>query len=732
METVTDGLRDIVAIANQGHLDLLWSEIERYLRSLVPAERIQVLVHVGGQWRPWDFTTSNGDTETSSSTLPADSIKWQRVRVEDNFLFLPIQAAAVCAVATEPKAPSSLIPTLDLVAITLSSVVTTCEKQFAARRNLDDVQSMQRVATRILKSHNLAEIMQLITIEAQRILSADISGIMLREGDEVVMKQCVGNLSPTTAALRMKQGQGIAGQVFAGKQPCRVEDYLLSDSISRDFFSLAKDEKVRSAIAAPLMSHDEVIGVLEVWRRRPSTFTDLESLRLVVLANLVSIAIENARLYASSENALKETEKANLALNERYGIVRNLVTLNEELVNLLLGGYGLPAIAKCVAGHVDARILIADRDLHILAASDDQHQIPADVLAKRNSMRGENYKADEKPMLFSCRENAEMCLAQRIYVAKELVGFIIVLSPGPINDETNLVIAQVTLVVALHWLEQRSVSRARSETMDAVVWDLLQGADNIRHAAVERLREMKIDLPRPTRVWLLTFENIGKSFSAAPVGYAVHEEWRQVLREVCASSESDTVRQSVLGGRGGSFNLLVSSESADNVEKNASRLVRRLSERLPGLAIYVGASGPRDDPLDLPSALREANISADVAKQRGRTGVAVYERSGIVGLLYSVRHNSGVHNLVDSTFGRLMSENPKKRQQLVETLRVYFDLNCSQEAAAHRLGVHRKTIGYRLSRISELTGLDFSTHEDRLLADLVLYISSMREASAEY
>ena len=49
-------------------------------------------------------------------------------------------------------------------------------------------------------------------------------------------------------------------------------------------------------------------------------------------------------------------------------------------------------------------------------------------------------------------------------------------------------------------------------------------------------------------------------------------------------------------------------------------------------------------------------------------------------------------------------------------------LHLKQEAAAQRLGVHRKTISYRLEKVSELTGLDLSTHDDRLVADLSLYV----------
>jgi DNA-binding PucR family transcriptional regulator len=43
--------------------------------------------------------------------------------------------------------------------------------------------------------------------------------------------------------------------------------------------------------------------------------------------------------------------------------------------------------------------------------------------------------------------------------------------------------------------------------------------------------------------------------------------------------------------------------------------------------------------------------------------------------------------------------------------------------------VHRKTVAHRLGRISELTGLDLSTHDDRLVADLALYVYRLLHAT---
>ena len=47
-----------------------------------------------------------------------------------------------------------------------------------------------------------------------------------------------------------------------------------------------------------------------------------------------------------------------------------------------------------------------------------------------------------------------------------------------------------------------------------------------------------------------------------------------------------------------------------------------------------------------------------------------------------------------------------RRTDLVESLRAYLACNGHWDAAAHRLGIHRHTLRYRMKRVSELLGRD--------------------------
>lgn len=106
---------------------------------------------------------------------------------------------------------------------------------------------------------------------------------------------------------------------------------------------------MRSALAAPLTGRDDIIGVLEVWRRRPSTFTSQDATRLTALANLTFIAIEDAELYTGQRRMVEELGRAHEALNQRYDIVRSVSSLTQTLMLLLLQSAGLTAIVSTAA-----------------------------------------------------------------------------------------------------------------------------------------------------------------------------------------------------------------------------------------------------------------------------------------------------------------------------------------------------------------------------------------------
>lgn len=708
--------------ALQGRYELLVTQIEQALARLFPGAQVQLLQHAAGAWRRW--SSPDEVDEAVPLVVPAEMQAWTEARLfATGRLYVPLAPGAVGALVERPAPPPEPGDELEVLRQYAVLALQTCERQRLARRGLDEVLAVQRVAERILKSHDLDEILLHITQEAKRLLSADICGVLLRDdGDGIAMRRCVGNVSPETARLRMGPGQGLAGLVLAQRAPSAVDDYVHSGTISRDFFHLAEAEAVRSALAAPLLGRSQTIGVLEVWRRRASTFTEEDNNRLVALANLTSIAIENAELYASQRRSVDELARAHAALNQRYDTVDGLSRLTQQLMQLLLDGGGLHAIAAGASSYLGTDVLIVDLDGHPLASAGPAANpaLPPDGLREALAETEVAVDTDGRTLALG----GTTWRAQPMTVGSEVVAWVLgQIGPRP-PDLTALALAQVAIVGALHRLEQRAASRARSETIDAIVWDLLQADEPTRTAAIDRAADLRLDLAGPMRLFLA---ELGPSAvgSAEPLQSAIRHQVLDTIGELCPQG----VRAVAL--RGLSLAILCPDAALDGIERLAQKLSRRLQERLTGRRVLIGGSSTCRGAQRLHVAWRESQIALDVARQMQHGGAVVYDRAGVMGLLLGLRHEVGMQRFLDLNLGALLHEEPRTREQLLQTLRVFFDVNCSHEAAAQRLGVHRKTIANRVAKVAELTGLDFSTHDDRLVADISLYVYRMLHVAIE-
>lgn len=710
-------LEPVVSAALRGQYELLLSEAEAAVHRLFAGARAHVLLHSGGRWREWSALDQGSDLPCAPT--PPGLHEWDASQRSGDVVYVPVVVGALALMVEGSNKRIEHSPDIDVLRQCLSLALQTCERQRVASQNLDEVQALQRVATRMLKSHDLSEILLHITQEAKRLLAADICGVLLREGDQIVMQRCVGNHSPQTSSLRMGPGQGLAGRVLERREPSSVEDYLTSEAISRDFFPLAEAEMVRSALAAPLLGRDTVIGVLEVWRRRPSTFTPLDNIRLVALANLASIAIENAQLYDTQRRMVEELGHANDALSKRYNTVGSLSELTQNLMKTLLQGGGLTAMANSAGSFLQAEVVIVDMECVLLACSANCSAaaiLPAlsRALAPARAVRPR--PATDRVVI---EHLDERWLAQPLLVESEIAGWVAGRMVEGHGEMTELTLAQVAMIAAVHRLEQRAASRARSETIDAIVWDLLRADEAALAAALDRAVDVKLDLGGPLRLYIC---EMGPA-SGSP-DRAVSTVRAQVTRVIHALKPSG-VR--AVATHGLSLAILCSDEPLDEAERIADRVAHRLDEELGGRRVLIGGSSRCAHARGLQTAYREALIALEVARQLKRSAAIVYDRAGVVGLLLSLRHESGMRHFLELNFGALLREDATLRDQLLNTLRVFFDANCSLEAAAHRLKVHRKTVSARIAKASELTGLDFSTHDDRLIADLLLYVHALLE-----
>ena len=135
-------------------------------------------------------------------------------------------------------------------------------------------------------------------------------------------------------------------------------------------------------------------------------------------------------------------------------------------------------------------------------------------------------------------------------------------------------------------------------------------------------------------------------------------------------------------------------------------LARRAAARLSRHAA-VGVSSHRSGAAELRRALEEAELVLGVtAAGGGPPGGEIGE--GTYRLLFRVlaSHPQEVRSFYEDTVAALVRYDEQYATDLVGTLAAYLDNNCNMAATAQAIHAHRHTVGYRLDRVKELSGLD--------------------------
>jgi two-component system, NtrC family, sensor histidine kinase KinB len=106
----------------------------------------------------------------------------------------------------------------------------------------------------------------------------------------------------TTEQLRETIEKGLAGWVLRNCEPVLITDTSLDDRWTKRPDDSPDQTGAKSAVSAPLMVRQALVGIVTLVHPRPNTFTD-EHLALVrSIADQAGIAVLNARLYTESQN----------------------------------------------------------------------------------------------------------------------------------------------------------------------------------------------------------------------------------------------------------------------------------------------------------------------------------------------------------------------------------------------------------------------------------------------
>jgi len=204
-------------------------------------------------------------------------------------------------------------------AIALESKRTAEELEHDRQHQLEVLKIVSEASTEIKLGPLLQKLMGTIT----RMLDAERSTLFLNDERDNELYTEVGEGLGATQ-IRFPNHVGIAGTVFRSLEtvniPHAYADLRFNPSVDKltGFFT-------RSILCVPVINkHGKTIGVTQVLNKRGGSFTGDDEGRLRAFTSQISIALENAKLFADVQNMKNYNENVLESLGSA------VVTLNEE------------------------------------------------------------------------------------------------------------------------------------------------------------------------------------------------------------------------------------------------------------------------------------------------------------------------------------------------------------------------------------------------------------------
>lgn len=167
--------------------------------------------------------------------------------------------------------------------------------------------------------------------------------------------------------------------------------------------------------------------------------------------------------------------------------------------------------------------------------------------------------------------------------------------------------------------------------------------------------------------------------------------------------------------------LLMPHEDDSCTQRNTEILatvLAKLADKIPGLAVTAGVGNRFECLQDARKSYQQAVKALHFgARLPSCTPICAYEHLGIYKLLCELAPEK-LEAYYLEIIQPLKDYEHLQSIELVDTLFVYFEENCSAAKAARRLSVHRNTLDYRLKRISEISGKSLNNPYDRLSLQL--------------
>ncbi|GAB3632749.1 helix-turn-helix domain-containing protein [Microbacterium shaanxiense] len=523
------------------------------------------------------------------------------------------------------------------------------------------------------------------------------------ETRELRVRETSGSVSASFQSLRVPPGRGLASVVVESRTAQWVSDYSAYAAERHDsgIDDAVSSEGLVALLGVPMLTSDDVLGVLFVANRAATHFSQEEVALLSAVADHASIILQTTQTLRSLQES-EDASRRTLASLTAHLVERDRAnTVHQELVQAVLAGGGFAPVAETLASALGRAVAILDAQEHVIAAAGlplaPRMLAPDDATreAIAESRRSGHCVAVAGP---GVRAVAALTAGTRHFGALLLGDGDFEL--GAVDFRT---VERAAQVGALLELQQEAASGADHRVRSELIADLLDDVPERRPDVERRARRLGVDLRALDSLLLLSVPGDQQTAAARALGRQLDDralvgEYRGFVVAAHSSARDDAFDPERLR-----------AQVASAIEHPVAAVVPRRSPDALTAAFETAMRTAR-----LLTALEVTGITADVDDFLPYSAILDTDSQALSAFLRD-------------TIGAVRDYDAERGADLLGTLRAFMRNNASPTRTARALNFHTNTILQRLDRLDHVLGASWREDERMFRLGIAVRLDELRE-----
>jgi signal transduction protein with GAF and PtsI domain len=203
-----------------------------------------------------------------------------------------------------------------------------------------ELRILHEVAQDISSNLELNELLKRIVEMVMNFITADSCLIYLydKANDELILTASDIPERKMLGRIKLKMGEGVTGWVAKEKRPVALSREAYKDQRFKAFTAL-KEDKYEAFLSIPILSKDEIIGVMNIRNRQERHYPETQIDLLFTINRYLGSAIQNAIIYEEVVKKAKQldllTEVSRTIVSDYYlkEILQLIVTMTAQVMD---------------------------------------------------------------------------------------------------------------------------------------------------------------------------------------------------------------------------------------------------------------------------------------------------------------------------------------------------------------------------------------------------------------